>query len=471
MIKKLKKIFVLLLTLILATIIFTGCIQIIMPPNVMTIEKTSTDGYVDTYTITYTDGSTSTFTITNGRDGVNGEDGDDSPEISVEDLFNRYKQEKPTATFEEFLREFLNVETDISASTVNRLLSSTVKVYAEFTLTDQTTQTNYLSVGAGSGVIYRIDDDYTYIITNFHVIHEYNQNTTSKMSRKITCYLYGSELNPLKIGTDEDGYTIYDYGTNAIQCEIVGASIATDIAVLKAPTQSFRNVNENFTKVEFADNYHVGETAIAIGNPGDDGISVTKGIVSVDNERVKLKIDNTIRTYNLLRMDTPLYQGNSGGGLFNVQGKLIGITNAGDSVEQNVNFAVPINTVKNAVENIIYYNNGYINKLVFGVVVTMVDSKYVYDKVSGYGQIIEDIQITEVLANSIAHGLGLQINDYFIKLTINGVVYDIYRDYYVTDLILTLRAGDVVSITYKRNGVSYTTANYVIKAEDIIPSA
>ena len=75
MLKKFKRIFVLLLAVVLSLTIFTGCIQVILPSDVLTIEKTGTDGYVDTYTITYTDGRTSTFTITNGRNGIDGEDG------------------------------------------------------------------------------------------------------------------------------------------------------------------------------------------------------------------------------------------------------------------------------------------------------------------------------------------------------------------------------------------------------------
>ncbi|MBQ9782097.1 MAG: serine protease, partial [Clostridia bacterium] len=454
---------------VMSLTIFTGCIQVILPTNVLSIEKTGSDGYVDTYTITYTDGRTSTFTITNGRDGINGEDGDDSPTITIDELYNRYRLENPTATYEEFLKEFLKVEVDINSVTINKLLSSSVKIYSEFTMTKED-ETNSLSVGAGSGVIYRITDNYTYLITNFHVIYEKGQNTPSKIARKIVCYLYGSELNPIKKGEDQDGYAIYDYGSNAIECTFIGGSIAKDIAVLRVDTNVIKGVNENISAVEFAESYHVGETAIAIGNAKDDGISVTKGIVSVDCERVKLQIDDTIRVYDLLRMDTPLYQGNSGGGLFNVEGKLIGITNAGDTQNQNVNFAVPLDTVKNSVENILHYNNGYINKIVFGIDVVVNDSKYVYNKVTGYGQIVEELKITVVHENYPASTLGLQVDDIITTLNVNGTPFEIYRDFNLSDKILTLRAGDVVSITYKRNDTTYTTNDYTIKATDIIRS-
>ncbi len=459
MIKNLKKIFVLLLTIIMATAIFTGCVQIVNPPNVLSIEKTGTDGLVDTYTITYTDGRTSTFTITNGKDG------NDSPEITIDDLFEKYKENHPGATYEEFLKTYLSVEVDVNAVTIKRLLSSSVKLYSEFTVTSNNTNTK--SVGAGSGVIYRIGEEYTYIITNYHVVYEYKQNTTSKIAKKITCYLYGSESSPVKLGVGSDGYAVYDYGKNAVTCEYVGGSILNDIAVIKANTQDLKSVNENITAIEFADNYYVGETAIAIGNPEDNGISVTKGIVSVDCEKVQLQLDNQVRYYNLLRMDTPLYAGNSGGGLFNVEGKLIGITNAGDTVDQNVNFAVPLNTVKNTVENIISYNNGSVNKITLGIIVVINDSKYVFDSTSGYGRIVEELLITSVADNSISKSLSLQADDVLTGMIINGKTVNFDRDFDVSDTILALRLGNQIKLKYKRNGADYTTQNYIIKSQDV----
>ena len=459
MIKNLKKILVLLLTIVMATVIFTGCIEIVNPPNVLSIEKTSTDGLVDTYTITYTDGSTSTFTITNGKDG------NDAPEISIDELFNRYKQDFPDATYEEFLKKYLSVEVDISALTINRALSSSVKLYSEFIVTSN--NKNVKSVGAGSGVIYSINEEYTYIITNYHVVYEYNPNTTSNIAKKIVCYLYGSESSPTKLGTGTDGYAVYDYGKNAVECEYVGGSILNDIAVIKAKTNDLKAVNDNITAIEFAKDYHVGETAIAIGNPEDNGISVTKGIVSVDCEKIQLQLDSQVRFYDLLRMDTPLYAGNSGGGLFNVEGKLIGITNAGDTVDQNVNFAVPLNTVKNTVENIVNYINGSVNKITLGVTVQITDSKYVYDSVSGYGHIVEELKIVSVADNSIAKGLSLQADDILVGMIINGNTVNFDRDFDVSNIILTLRSGNQIAIKYKRNGTEYTTSTYTIKPQDI----
>lgn len=458
MIKRLKKIFVLLLTIIMATAIFTGCIEIVNPPNILSIEKTGTDGLVDTYTITYTDGRTSTFTITNGKDGS------DAPAISIVELYERYKQDHPNVTYAEFLKEF-GVEVDINAITINKLLSSSVKLYTEFIVTSNGKTGK--SVGAGSGVIYNIGQEYTYIITNYHVVYEYKQNTTSKIAKKIICYLYGSESSPLKAGTGTDGYTVYDYGKNAVECEYVGGSILNDIAVIKAKTQDLKKVNENITSIEFADDYYVGETAIAVGNPEDDGISVTKGIVSVDSEKIQLQLDNQIRYYTVLRMDTPLYAGNSGGGLFNAEGKLIGITNAGDTVDQNVNFALPLNTVKNTVENIITYNNGSVNKITLGVTVQITDSKYVYDSVSGYGRIVEELKVTAVSNNTIAKSLGLSVDDILTGIIINGNTIDFDRDFDVSDIILTFRSGDQITLKYTRNGVEKTTSTYTIKPQDI----
>ncbi len=145
----------------------------------------------------------------------------------------------------------------------------------------------------------------------------------------------------------------------------MGGTITCDLAVIRAKTQDVFNINPNVTEITFADSYTVGETAIAIGNSENEGISVTKGIVSVDNEYINYAIDNNIRSYRSMRIDTAIYGGNSGGGLFNKKGELIGITNAGDGTDQNINYAIPLNIVRPVIENIMF--NKTLKTLALGV--------------------------------------------------------------------------------------------------------
>jgi serine protease Do len=214
----------------------------------------------------------------------------------------------------------------------------------------------------------------------------------------------------------------------------------------------------------------VGESAMAIGNPENEGISVTKGIISIENEYIALNIDGTSRYYRSIRMDTAIYSGSSGGGLFNDEGKLIGITNAGDNTDQNINFAVPIEIVKNTVESVLYYADGGTKNAYtvdLGLSLASEKSKYVYDISLGYGRIVEDVVVSDVVSSSIAKSLNIQKGDIITALTVNGTNYDVIRTFNITDMEINLRAGDNISITFTRNGVKNTTTTYQITSSDI----
>lgn len=469
--KSLKLTLALLAVFIVLATVLCGC-NIFQPTtqnSILSIEKTSSSGLTDIYTVTYQDGTTSQFQVTNGRDGKDGKDGES---FGVEELFNAYLKRNPNATFDDFLQTFAVAESNSNATVISKALLSSLKVYTEFTESYSAwprPQSYYeTNIYCGSGVIYKIDEDYTYIVTNFHVVYDSNAATESKLAKKITCYLYGSESAPVATDKqDSSGCTVYDYGAYAIDCQIVGGSASTDLAVLKTPTQSIKALNSQIRAVELADGYVVGQTAIAIGNPEDEGISVTQGIVSVDNEFIQLSVDGTTRSYRSVRIDTPLYSGNSGGGLFDADCKLIGITNAGDKSDQNVNYAIPVSIVKPVVENILYHADGTVKKVIVGVTVSSANSKYVYDEATGRGKIVEDVVIASVTQNSIAHALGLQQGDVIEKLTINGVSYNVSRYFDIGDILYTVRAGDEISFEFKRDNVTVLSTVYTVKSSDL----
>ena len=144
---RLNRLFTLLVVLILSMTLFVGCtVQYVEPSNILSIEKTSTDGLVDTYTVTYTDGRTSTFTITNGKDGINGSNGQDAENITIQDIFEKYLETNPNATYEDFLNAYLTINTDVNTATINKLLSSSLKVYSEFTVTNALTSKKSISI-------------------------------------------------------------------------------------------------------------------------------------------------------------------------------------------------------------------------------------------------------------------------------------------------------------------------------------
>ena len=175
------------------------------------------------------------------------------------------------------------------------------------------------STGEGSGVIVsRVKDGVNsgyYIITNTHVIE-------------------GSYSNKARYAIN----VIHPNGTTYRTVDVVGACNESDIAVLKIyeakELKCATFANNDYTLV-------TGEDVFAIGNSlGQYDGTVTKGSVSYDKLR-KVTIDNI--TMELIQLDISVYPGNSGGGLFNLRGELVGIVNAKvvDKDVGRIGFAIP----------------------------------------------------------------------------------------------------------------------------------
>ncbi len=492
--KSVKKImqFVLMFALVLALGLFAAGCSSNESVYVTSIEKTGSLGSSDIFTIYYSDGSTGSFTVTNGTDGK---------DLSANDIYEHYKEVtgNPDLTYSEFLDLYLTVKADSPSLVINKCLLSAMKIYSEFVVTTTNivggigwnpiyTTTSDTTYTTGAAVIYDMDtvsDGYTYIVTNYHVVYldkaDSAKNGGTKLARKIYGYLYGSEGAPATVDEDGDkqadkdgdGYTEYHVGDYAIALEYVGGSVVSDIAVLRAKTADIKAVNKDAQAVSLAEEYHVGETAIAIGNPEGFGISVTQGIISTVNEYITLNVDGTVRQYRSLRIDTPLYSGNSGGGLFNAEGKLIGITNAGNTNDENINYAVPLSIAKGTVENILYYANdgddttSGVYKPVLGVTVESRNSKYVYDQNLGYGKIVEDVLIKTVNENSIAQTLGLQEGDRITAILVKDTEYEICQSFDVSDILFAAQAGDNLSVKYERDGQEQTSKAYILRVSDL----
>lgn len=433
--------------------------------TIVSIEKTMTNGLKDTYTITYSDNTTYNFEIENGKDGA---------DADVEAIYRAYAARYPDATFEDFLNAVVKVGVDQSLTVSNKALLSSFKVYTEFTETTYSgwpyqRVINQTAVYCGSAVVYSVNENYTYFITNYHVLYDGKSSDKSKLAKKITCYAYGSESAPQKTNeTSSDGCIIYEYGDYAIFCEYVGGSVTCDLAIIKAKTSDVKKINPNVKAVTFAESYHVGESAIAIGNSENEGISVTKGIVSVDNEYINYSIDGTQRSYRSMRIDTAIYGGNSGGGLFDGDGNLIGITNAGNGEDQNINYAIPVNIVKPVTENILHYLDGTVKTLKLGVTVSAKNSRYVYDEALGYGDIYEDVFVSDVISDSLISSLGLKAGDRLVSFNVNKTEYKLKRYFNLGDYLYTVRPGDTVSFTYERAGVTVNSAELTVSSANFI---
>lgn len=179
---------------------------------------------------------------------------------------------------------------------------------------------------AGSGVIFSQTDNYGYIVTNYHVVED-GENIGIRLTD-------GSEYSAEYIDGDE----------------------FSDIAVLKMK----KHGNEEFTVATLgsSDSLQVGEEIVAIGNPlGTLGGTVTNGIISALDRQIV--VENIPMT--LLQHNAAINSGNSGGGLFNLSGELVGIVNAKKAAGgiEGLGFAIPIDLVSNIITEIL--EKGYIS--------------------------------------------------------------------------------------------------------------
>lgn len=404
--------------------------------SVTSIEKTASYATEDTYTVTYSDGTSSTFTVQNGKD------------VTVQDLFDRYKEEYGDAlTYEEFLNKYLTLNAEPSESVVGEALLSSFTVYAA---NNQTSQ-------QGSAVLYAINEDKNdaYLLTNYHVAY-ISGTFSGSIASRITCSLYGN-------------------AQTSFNCTYMGGSASSDIVLLRANLTDIRAVNDQIKPVTLASGYSVGETVYAIGNAEGEGISATKGIVSVDSENIYMEVDGTRRTHRAMRIDAAIYHGNSGGGLFNINGELVGITNGGDQDDQNINYAIPLPLVKGTADNILHYYSDNDSstmlgayKATLGINVTSENSRYIYDEQTGKGHIKEDLTVSSVNSLSIASSMGLRAQDVLTKIIVNETEFPLERSYNIYDALLTARAGDTLKVVYKRSGANETTSSaYILKRSDL----
>jgi serine protease Do len=212
-----------------------------------------------------------------------------------------------------------------------------------------------------------------------------------------------------------------------------------------------------------SDEIVVGDSAIAIGNAQGLGISATSGVVSVDSEYITMTAADrrTEVSFRVMRVDTAVNSGNSGGGLYDDEGNLIGIVNAKivyDGVE-NIGYAIPSNVAVSIADNIIDYCYGTdterVQRALLGITVSTSDSGAVYDTATGLLTIKETVSVYEVSDGSLADGV-LQAGDILVSATVNGNTAEITRQYHIIDMMLDVRAGDVVTIKILRGSEEMT---------------
>lgn len=307
---------------------------------------------------------------------------------------------KTTVIYENLSSEAAEVKEGTVESVAAAVENSVVEITTEVVSTSSFFG-QFVTSGAGSGVIITADG---YIVTNNHVINGAS-NITVRLKN-------GNEYKAELIGTDAD----------------------TDLAVIKVSAE------ETLPPAVFgnSDVLRVGQQVVAVGNPlGSLGGTVTTGIISALDREVTVEG----KKMNLLQTDTAVNPGNSGGGLFNLKGELIGVVNAkssGSDVE-GLGFAIPAATAAKTVSELIEY--GYVKGRVdLGLVLIDISDSMtaMYYRVNTLGCYVSSSKYTDELKQG----------DRIIAINDTEVVY--------SDDILELKndmsVGDTVIVTVVRNG-------------------
>ena len=353
-----------------------------------------------------------------GKDGANGVDGEDGKD-------GQGSQGNITITGGQ----------NISLAT-SKATRSAVSVVAYYN--DRFSQ--YAS--SGSGVIYKYEKttDGYFIITNYHVVYDADNG----ISNEIYVMLYGNEYS--------DGF---------ITAEYIGGSLNYDIAVLYIKNDDIiKNSSAVCVDVANSNEVCIGDTAIAVGNARGEGISATTGVISVDSESLEMTgaDENTPVTFRVMRTDASVNPGNSGGGLYNEKGELIGIVNAKIIVDgvEGIGYAIPsvvaINVADNIIDNCFKQSNTYVKRALLGITISVSESKSIYNTETGKISIVETVYVVEASSKSLLAD-SIKANDVIVSIQLEGhEKLVVTRQFHVIDYLLQARVGDTGTLVVLRDG-------------------
>lgn len=259
--------------------------------------------------------------------------------------------------------------------------------------------------GSGSGIIF---DKAGYVITNQHVI---DQATNIKVVLS---------------------------GGRKVNAKVVGSDKKSDLAVLKIEVA-------NLPVAKFGDSskVRVGDTAIAIGNPGGEEYAgtVTCGVISAVNRT--LNVDD--RTYKVLQTDASINNGNSGGALCNDSGEVIGINSLKLGNTEGIGFAISINEAEPIIQNLI--KKGYVPRAFLGIKYRYLNATDAKDYNVPSGAAVDS-----VISGSAAETGGIQAGDVVVEINNKKIE----KDGDIQTILDSLKIGDTVPIKLWRSG-NYTT--------------
>lgn len=301
----------------------------------------------------------------------------------------------------------LNIEQNTDTTYEPKSLPEVVSKVANSVVEIRTSSTEYfgqyVTSGAGSGVIVTQSDKAGYLLTNYHVV-------------------YGED------GNKADDIIVVLNSGEEYSAQLIGSDQSIDLALLRIEKKK----SEKFTVANFAtsSNLVVGQDVIAIGNPlGSLGGTVTDGIISALDRRVMIGDVTMV----LLQHNAAINPGNSGGGLFDMMGNLVGIVNAksSDIGIEGLGFAIPSDIAVN-----------FLNRVMVLEPAIGIRAKYLRRGNTMGVFVVESINESFKLSDKI--------------ISINGNEINSITDYYA--VVDSLKIGDTATFVIRRNGTDHTVS-------------
>lgn len=278
--------------------------------------------------------------------------------------------------------------------------------------------------GSGSGFVYKTDDKYGYILTNYHVVEG-----ASKLS---VLYSNESEVDAVALGGDE----------------------YLDVAVVRVNKDSVIEVAEMGSSEDLA----LGDTIFAVGSPvGEEYYnSVTRGIVSGLKRKITVSVNSTDDwVMKAIQVDAAINPGNSGGPLVNSKGQVVGINSMKlvDSSVEGMGFSIMIEDALNYTD--LFETGKGIDRPLLGITLVNVGETRTLQR---YGINIDDdidygIVVISVASDSGASKSDLRQGDIIIKIGDEKIINQAYLKY----VLYSYEVGDTIDVTYIRDGKEYTT--------------
>ncbi|WP_252315044.1 S1C family serine protease [Sinobaca sp. H24] len=281
--------------------------------------------------------------------------------------------------------------------------------------------------GVGSGVIYKIEGNTAYVVTNHHVID-------------------GASSVEISLADE-----------SRVSAEVVGSDVLTDLAVLEVDAEGV----ETAAELGNSDNLQVGEPALAIGNPlgADLSGSVTQGIISATERSIPVDLSGDGQPdweAEVLQTDAAINPGNSGGALVNIGGQVIGINSMkiAEGAVEGIGFAIPTAIAIPVIEDL--ETNGEVVRPQIGIGIRSL-AEYPAAEIQDTLNLPEDIEagivVTQIAGGSPAEEAELAENDVITEVDGKAVTntHDLRRYLYTESGI-----GETVTLTYYRDGARET---------------